>query len=155
LVYYSTLITALFDKKSGTQDNRKFLDIIAMASLFTALVANWGIILIAYNFSIDIDLVTKALFGVLFILIGNYLGQLDINSVMGVRNKWTLSGMGVWKPVHRFSGYIMFISGIMLMLSAFVKAANGIAVVVLLLLIDFIVINIYSYNKYKKVVKKA
>ncbi len=42
--------------------------------------------------------------GLLFIVIGNWLGKVRSNFIMGVRTPWTLSSELSWNKTHRLAG---------------------------------------------------
>jgi uncharacterized membrane protein len=59
--------------------------------------------------------------GVLLIVTGNLLGKVRQNWLLGVRTPWTLSNETVWDKTHRFTGRLLFVTGVVLIpMSAFV-----------------------------------
>ncbi|AKM84634.1 MAG: hypothetical protein VE98_C0001G0177 [candidate division Kazan bacterium GW2011_GWA1_50_15] len=66
---------------------------------------------------VAIGVIVPVIVGVLFILIGNYLGQVRSNFFMGIRTPWTLSSEDNWHKTHRLGSY-MFVLGGVLFLSA-------------------------------------
>jgi uncharacterized membrane protein len=50
-------------------------------------------------------------FGVLVALIGNYLGKVPKNQMVGIRTPWTLSSEYVWERTHRFAAPLFVTSG--------------------------------------------
>jgi uncharacterized membrane protein len=58
--------------------------------------------------------------GVLLIVTGNLLGKVRQNWLLGVRTPWTLTNETVWDKTHRFTGRLLFVTGVVLVpLSAF------------------------------------
>lgn len=82
-----------------------FMFIIYLATSF----ANLG-----YN--IDIGVVIPALVGILFIIMGNYMGKIKHNWFMGIRTPWTLSSENVWNKTHRVGGWLFILLGIIMLL---------------------------------------
>lgn len=66
----------------------------------------------------NIGTVTLCLLAVLMIVLGNYMPKSRPNKFFGVRTPKTLSDEAVWNKVHRFTGYVMMIAGIVLMILA-------------------------------------
>ena len=54
---------------------------------------------------------TFAATGVMLIVVGNILGKLRANYVIGIRTRWTLADPTVWDKTHRFTGRLMFAGG--------------------------------------------
>jgi uncharacterized membrane protein len=50
----------------------------------------------------------------LLLVVGNALGKLRHNFVLGVRTHWTLSDARVWDKTHRFTGRLMVIGALAL-----------------------------------------
>ncbi len=62
--------------------------------------------LVNLGYPIPIDLVVPTLIGILFIVMGNYMGKIKHNWFMGIRTPWTLSSENVWNKTHRVSGWL-------------------------------------------------
>lgn len=56
--------------------------------------------------------------GLVFIVIGNYLGKSTRNFFYGIRTPWTLASDEVWERTHRFAGPLMVAGGFVLLGSA-------------------------------------
>lgn len=59
--------------------------------------------------------------GMLFIVMGSYLGKVQKNYFLGIRTPWTLANDEVWNRTHRFSGWVFVLMGLFLFLNAFVR----------------------------------
>jgi uncharacterized membrane protein len=49
--------------------------------------------------------------GVLFVVLGNYMGKLERNFFIGIRTPWTLANEEVWARTHRFGGKLFVLAG--------------------------------------------
>jgi uncharacterized membrane protein len=58
-------------------------------------------------------------YGLLFILLGNYLPRLPRNFFFGVRSPWTLSSEIVWKKTHMVSGWLFILAGLLIIVLPF------------------------------------
>lgn len=56
--------------------------------------------------------------GLLFTVIGNYLGKLRSSFFIGIRTPWTLSSDVVWRKTNRLGGRIFVLCGIALFIAA-------------------------------------
>ncbi len=56
--------------------------------------------------------------GLLFIVLGNYMGKIPKNFFIGIRTPWTLASDEVWGKTHRFAGIVFVIAGLAMLVSA-------------------------------------
>ena len=90
--------------------------------------------------------------GVMFVLIGNYLGKVRQNWFMGIRTPWTLDNEEVWNKTQRLGGWMFLIAGLVIFAEAFIQwqiawvmgISIGIAAVVPI---------VYSYFLHRKLTK--
>jgi uncharacterized membrane protein len=87
--------------------------------------------------------------GLLFIVIGNYLGKLRKNFFLGIRTPWTLASDEVWSRTHRLGGWVFVVIGFFLFLQAFIRFSEAwlIGSIVVVALVPII----YSYILYRKI----
>lgn len=87
--------------------------------------------------------------GMLFIVLGNYLGKVRKNFFIGIRTPWTLASDEVWSRTHRLGGWIFVLIGLFMILNAFVRFPVGwlIGSIVVVALVPIV----YSFVLYRKV----
>ncbi len=61
--------------------------------------------------------------GILFMVIGNYMGKIRSNFMFGIRTPWALSSEISWNKTHRLGGRLFVLVGLAVLMSAFFK--NG------------------------------
>lgn len=100
-------------------------------------------------------------FGLLMIILGNYMGKIKQNRYLGIRIPWTLKNETVWKKTHRLGGFTGVAGGLVLTLSGVIglispENAFLIGMVGLFISITLVVIVpfVYSYILYKKTVSE-
>jgi uncharacterized membrane protein len=59
--------------------------------------------------------------GVLFVLLGNYLGKIRQNYFIGIKTPWTLDNEEVWNKTHRLGGWMFTICGLIVFAEAFIQ----------------------------------
>ena len=59
------------------------------------------------------------LLGLLFIPLGNMMGKVKSNFFIGIRTPWALSDPDVWNRTQRMGGFLLFLSGLISILGAF------------------------------------
>lgn len=86
---------------------------------------------------------------VLFIFIGNVLGKVRQNFMLGIRTPWTLSSELSWEKTHRISGRLFVLAGILGILSTifFPEVAFPFIIAAILGIVLFSLI--YSYLVWK------
>ncbi|MCF6413707.1 SdpI family protein [Collinsella ihumii] len=92
-------------------------------------------------------------FGLLFIVLGNYLPRVKPNFTFGIRTPWTLASEEVWRRTHRASGPAFIIAGIATFIAAlFASIAPAIAIGVMLVTVlgATAFAGVYSYLAWRK-----
>lgn len=127
----------------------KGIMIVFLAIIFFAT----GLFNLGYN--LPIGKIIPVMIGIMFVILGNYMGKIKFNWFVGVKTPWTLSSEEVWNKTHRFFGKIFMISGVILALNAWLPGKIGmivfIANMVMLVFGGFI----YSYIAYRQEQKKS
>lgn len=59
--------------------------------------------------------------GVLLVLVGNYMGKVPRNYMVGIRTPWTLASDFVWERTHRFAAPLFVTGGMGLLLHSMVQ----------------------------------
>lgn len=90
--------------------------------------------------------------GILFTLLGNYMGKIRQNYFIGIKLPWTLSNEDNWNKTHRFASWTITISGLVVLLEAVVLWKAPIIVFGSIAL-GFILPTIYSFLLYNKTSK--
>lgn len=71
------------------------------------------------GYPIEIGIVVPLLVGILFIIMGNYMGKIKYNWFMGIRTPWTLSSENVWNKTHRVGGWLFIGLGVVMLITPF------------------------------------
>lgn len=50
--------------------------------------------------------------GILFMVLGNWMGKMRRNLYIGIRTPWTIANDVVWEKTHRLGGRLFFVSGL-------------------------------------------
>jgi uncharacterized membrane protein len=103
--------------------------ILGVATIF--LVAQVSIVAQALDPAFDILRSLFVAIGVLLAVVGNLLGKVRHNYVLGVRTPWTLANERVWDKTHRYTGRLMTAAGVVLALGAALVADHRIMIALL------------------------
>lgn len=134
----------------NANQSRKVMDmllwIFPLISLFCALTFHWSV----NGKDSSIILVSIDFFGILSLIIGNYLPKCRRNSTIGIKIKWTLENEENWNATHRFGGIVWVACGLgffMLGCLPLKLTVPGVAVLVALMVI---LPTGYSYRYYRR-----
>lgn len=150
------------DKKCEELKNNIFVfSIIGMVStlFFTAMAAVYVIKPLfdanpSAGTSFDSTKYMNILFGIMFVVLGNYLPKTRRNSLVGFRTSWTMYNDVTWAICNRFAGKAFMAGGLALVIiSIFVNETVGVFVLLGVLLVIVVVSMIKAYNVYQMVIK--
>lgn len=110
-------------------------------------------VLSALGYSVNIALMVKALVAVLFIIIGNFMGQFRHNYFVGIKTPWTLANEEVWQRTHRMGGRLWVAGGFVCLAMALFQANWSAYIFFASIMVIAIVPIIYSYIIFAQTVK--
>lgn len=113
------LLARKFDpRKEHLEQSKTALQwiVMAIAGFMTFI---HGIVLLAAT-GYEVNVVASILTGVglIFCLIGNFLGKIRSNFMAGVRTPWTLSSEKSWSKTNRLAGRVLVVTGLCTALAA-------------------------------------
>lgn len=154
-MYLLFLIIPLIDpKKEKYGQFAKTYYFIRLALMLVML----GIFLIAslagLGWNVRIEIWIPVLIGLLFILMGNYLGKIKPNWFIGIRTPWTLESPEVWNKTHRLGGKLFMLLGLWLLLAPLMNGKLVFIGMIILMLLLVLITTIYSYLLFRKIKKQ-
>ena len=130
--------------RSGRAYRATFVVILFfMAALHVAAMIN----VVGYTF--NIGYVAAPAVGIMFIVLGNYLGKIRRNYMFGVRTPWTLASELSWNKTHRFAGKLFVVTGLIVLLAALWNPAWAIYAMIGCIIITLALTMVYSYWVWK------
>jgi uncharacterized membrane protein len=143
-------IPSLDPKKEKYQQFAKvyflFRLLILLMMLVIYLIASFNTL--GYNVRVEVWI--PVAIGLMFIILGNYMGKIKANWFMGIRTPWTLSSDEVWNKTHRLGGKLFMIFGVLLLITPLLPYSNIFATLVLPAIAVSLITIVYSYILYKK-----
>jgi uncharacterized membrane protein len=121
---------------------------VAIAITVVAFLAGLHVLAVmaALGSEINTTAVVVAGTGVIFIVIGNFLGKTRSNWFFGIRTPWTLSSERSWARTHRLGGWLFVGIGLgVLVTTALFGATVGLWVLLGGLLAGIVSLAAYSY----------
>ncbi|MBT8089315.1 MAG: SdpI family protein [Gammaproteobacteria bacterium] len=143
------LIPVISPKGFRTDQFRGVVNIFTVTLVGFMSAIGLLVLLAASGRSVHINEMVFAGVGLLFIVLGNYLGKVRKNFFIGIRTPWTLASDEVWNRTHRLGGWIFVLIGFFMFLNAFIRFPEGwlIGSIVIVALIPIV----YSYVLYRKI----
>jgi uncharacterized membrane protein len=130
----------------------KFSDVIGVLQVtlvgFMSMVSIL-VLLEARGLDVRINEMIIAGVGLLFLIIGNYLGKVRKNFFIGIRTPWTLASDEVWNRTHRIGGRLFIASGVIFWVGALLRLPLSWTVIVAVSLVLYPVV--YSFFLYRKI----
>lgn len=114
-----TVITSVDPKKQNISG--KPLKLVFWICPLTSLLISSIIYAYALKIEFNISIIMSVFFGILFIVIGNYLPKCKQNYSIGIKISWTLNSEDNWNYTHRLAGKLWVTGGIIILLTAFLK----------------------------------
>ena len=130
----------------------KFMDVINVFTVtFVGFMSGIAILVLleANGQDVRINEMTFAGVGLMFIVLGNYMGKVRKNFFIGIRTPWTLASDEVWGRTHRLGGKVFVLTGIFMIVNGFVRFPGQILIAAIL--VAALIPVIYSYVIYRRI----
>lgn len=126
---------------------RNFIVFFMAIIYFIASLANFGL-------KFDVGIWVSAAVGLLFIIMGNYMGKLKPNWFVGIRTPWTLSSETVWNKTHRFGGKVFMLGGLIMIITSIAPMSWRLPLFIADIIVLMLGTVVYSYFEYLKEKRK-
>lgn len=123
---------------------------VLLGILFFMAVLHTGAVLSALGYPINIGLLAAPAVGLMFVIMGNYMGKIRRNYMFGVRTPWTLASDLAWNKTHRITGKLFVLSGLLTIGAAFLGSTIAFFTMMASILGTVIFAMIYSYSVWKR-----
>jgi uncharacterized membrane protein len=123
--------------------------IIQVAIAGFLFIVNGLVLLAGLGAPVAMDRALAIGLGLLFVVLGNYLGKLTRNPVVGIRTPWTMASDEVWLRTQRLGGKVLVLTGLAFVVAALLGA--GIVAVLAGTIAAAAVPVIYSYVLYRRI----
>ncbi len=134
--------------KHNREKNQKAMGVIFWIMPILSVLINCVIYKMTGSNAFDFFWLFPVMFGVLFIVLGNYMPKTASNRTLGIKTRLTLGNEENWNKTHRLAGRVWVAGGVIILASAFLPLKWSIGI---LLVIIFALIGIpygYSYRIY-------
>lgn len=117
--------------------------------VFFMAVLHVGAVLSAVGYPVNIGLLAAPAIGLMFMVMGNYMGKIRRNYMFGVRTPWTLASELAWNKTHRLTGKLFVLSGLLVVLASLWSPVLAFYTMMASILGTVLFAMIYSYLVWK------
>lgn len=125
--------------------------IVASAVLVVLAVVHATAVVASTGREVDVAAAVAASVGLLFAVIGNYLGKVRSNFMFGLRTPWTLTSERSWNRTHRLAGRLMVLLGLAIVVAVVIGWRGALLFAVLGAGLAAVVVGtfVYSYRVWR------
>lgn len=138
-------LTSIDPKNKRISD--KMFTLILWVIPFISMCMFFYIYAYALGYSIDIYMFMMFLFGILFIVLGNYMPKMKQSYTIGIKLPWTLDSEENWNRTHRLGGWVFMGGGLVTFGLAFVSYRWLFALVTGIMVLIPVCYSIYLHKK--------
>ena len=142
-------IAAGLDPKNKNHEGKPLILVYALVPALTILLSVTTYFA-AFELPIPVFNMVFAAFGLMIVVIGNYLPKCKPSYTIGIKISWTLNSEKNWVATHRMAGKLWVVMGALIILAALLPVKLIIWFFIPILLVSVIVPFVYSYIYYKK-----
>ncbi len=139
-----------FRENKEVEQNKKIVEITYWMIPALSVYISGVFMLLSLGYDNLIGAIFSVLFGLMFIILGNYTPKAVRNRSFGVKIKWTLANDENWVATHRVTGKVWVITGLVVLLGAFLPDIAAVYLMLIAIIPAVFIPVIYSYCFYKK-----
>ncbi|WP_025686299.1 SdpI family protein [Paenibacillus maysiensis] len=128
----------------------KAYEVTRVGTSLILAIAGWGMLLYNLNIRLQMNTIICGGIGLMLLVLGNYMTQVQPNYTFGIRTPWTLSNPEVWRKTHRFGGPMMMLGGASGLVAAWVGGVAGTVIFLTGLGISVVTPILYSFLLHRK-----
>ncbi|MCH9656959.1 MAG: SdpI family protein [Planctomycetes bacterium] len=145
-VYFLLLFVPRIDP--GYMNYQKFASTytIIRCSIIAFMSIIYGVIqLTILGHPISVNAIIPFAVGILFVVLGNFMGKIRPNWFVGIRTPWTLSSKASWNKTHRASGWLFILMGLSITAAGLIRSQWAYLGMFAVIVICFFWMVFYSY----------
>lgn len=151
-VHWICLLITFWDWRKNPQ-GKKTVNLVIWICPVLSIAGSAFLLLVKRNqISQNMEMVFLYLgFGLMFLLIGNYLPKVRQNRTLGIKIKWTLEDEENWNATQRLGGKVWVACGFACMLCALIPFSGfSIGIFIAAIAVSVIIPTVYSWQIYRK-----
>ena len=149
-VQWLCVVATTLEPKGKEATATKMMGVVLWIIPLLNILLNVMMYLAAFGREVNAAAVLPLVFGVLFVVMGNYLPKCKQSYTMGIKLPWTLNDEANWNATHRLAGKLWVVGGLLTMPCALLPSVAAFVTMMAVLLVMCIIPTVYSYRFYKK-----
>lgn len=117
IVALFSLIRYIDPKRANIERSATAFRATLFGTLFFMLALHVATMLNIVGYDFNVGYVAAPAVGIMFIVMGNYMGKIRRNYMFGVRTPWTLASELSWNKTHRLAGKLFVVAGVLIVLT--------------------------------------
>ncbi|MGI6120045.1 MAG: SdpI family protein [Desulfosporosinus sp.] len=147
------IIPKIDPKKANYRQMGKVYSIVVFAIITFMGNMYAGTIAAVHGYEMAVPRIAMTGIGLLFIILGYYMGRIKYNYTFGIRTPWTLASEEVWYKTHRTMAPLWVVGGVILLPVSFLPSSWTIPLILGVSLVLSLGSAVYSFIVYRKVAK--
>ena len=148
-LHWLGILITVRDPKNADQHPKAFTLVIWIVPALSLMMMGF-VYFIALGNTFSALRLMQLVFGLIFLILGNYMPKIRRNASLGIKISWTLESEENWNATHRFAGKIWAACGVAMLLSIFLPEGWTMAVLLIALLPAVGLPILYSWSFRKK-----
>lgn len=144
-----TLVRYIDPKRANILRSAQAYRATLFGILFFMLALHIGAMINVAGYPLNIGYIAAPAVGLMFIVMGNYLGKIRRNYMFGVRTPWTLASELSWNKTHRFAGKLFVAAGLLILLATIWNPVWAFGVMIGAIIVTLSLTIVYSYWVWK------
>jgi uncharacterized membrane protein len=140
--------------RESYEKHKNAYEIIQVLMVLFFIALTWLIVAFSLGVPLDVGGWVRGGVGILFIGLGNFMGQLKRNYFIGIKTPWTLANDEVWRRTHRRGAWVFAVMGMAFIVSVFLPDGPMQYGLFALLACGIIYIFAYSYFVHRSLKKE-
>ncbi len=149
VMHWLCVIVSSLDPKNKEQSTKAVKLVLWIAPVLS-LVLEAMVYAVALGYELSVNSLLPVMFGVLFVVIGNWLPKCRPNHTIGIRLPWTLDSEETWNATHRMAGWLWVAGGLLILAMGFLLPGYSFFILLAVVLILALIPGVYSYCFYKR-----
>lgn len=131
-------------KFAGVYRLFKAVMVVFMTGLYLIVILN------ALGYPVPVDRAVMSGVSLLFVVLGNFMGQVRHNYFVGIKTPWTLADEQVWQKTHRLGGRLWVAAGLVGLVASLIGGATGGVILFAALAVATVIPIVYSYLEFRR-----
>lgn len=144
-----TLVLYVDPKRANIRRSARAYRATLFGVLLFMLAMHVATMINVVGYDLNIGYIAAPAVGLMFIVMGNYLGKIRRNYMFGVRTPWTLASELSWNKTHRFAGKLFVITGVIVLLATLWNPVWAFYVMIGCIIVTLALTMVYSYWVWK------